>query len=160
MLSCRLSLRTTRAESYDAILFYSKTDELIWNQLYEPLDQVYVESKYRFKAAFFHAGRTDASRRPQRPVTTTLPIGSRDALRSKSYKLENTLPSPCLVTQCRFSMAMEHLRSLSDPNVSNQFILLPEKLSEIPMVKNVYADLASSASSILTYWTEFSLKLL
>jgi hypothetical protein len=55
---------------------------------------------------------------------------------------------------------MEHLRSLSDPNVSNQFILLPEKLSEIPMVKNVYADLASSASSILTYWTEFSLKLL
>jgi len=35
--------------THDYILFYSKTDSPIWNQLYEPLDASYVESKYRFK---------------------------------------------------------------------------------------------------------------
>jgi adenine-specific DNA-methyltransferase len=32
--------------THDAILFYSKTDDPTWNQLYEPLDPAYVDSKY------------------------------------------------------------------------------------------------------------------
>jgi site-specific DNA-methyltransferase (adenine-specific)/adenine-specific DNA-methyltransferase len=34
--------------THDSILFYSKSDNLIWNQIYEPLNPQYVESKYRF----------------------------------------------------------------------------------------------------------------
>lgn len=34
--------------THDSILFYTKTDSPVWNQLYEPLDADYVESKYRF----------------------------------------------------------------------------------------------------------------
>jgi len=34
--------------THDAILFYSRSDDLLWNQLYEPLDPAYVEGKYRF----------------------------------------------------------------------------------------------------------------
>ena len=34
---------------HDYILFYSKTDSPVWNQLHEPLNDSYVESKYRFK---------------------------------------------------------------------------------------------------------------
>lgn len=34
--------------THDYILFYSKTGSLAWNQLYEPLNGEYVESKYRF----------------------------------------------------------------------------------------------------------------
>lgn len=33
--------------THDSILFYSKTEQVIWNQLYEPLNTDYVESKYR-----------------------------------------------------------------------------------------------------------------
>src|ERR1700733_10463950 len=33
--------------THDSIFFYSKTDRVIWNQLYEPLDSSYVDSKYR-----------------------------------------------------------------------------------------------------------------
>ncbi len=33
--------------THDSILFYSKTENVHWNQLYEPLDASYVESKYR-----------------------------------------------------------------------------------------------------------------
>jgi len=33
--------------THDSILFYSKTEQVIWNQLYEPLNKDYVESKYR-----------------------------------------------------------------------------------------------------------------
>ncbi|MBI4703580.1 MAG: site-specific DNA-methyltransferase [Deltaproteobacteria bacterium] len=35
--------------THDSILFYSKSDDLIWNQLYEPLDPEYVATKYRFQ---------------------------------------------------------------------------------------------------------------
>lgn len=34
--------------THDSILFYSRSDRLVWNQLFEPLDSSYVESKYRF----------------------------------------------------------------------------------------------------------------
>jgi site-specific DNA-methyltransferase (adenine-specific)/adenine-specific DNA-methyltransferase len=34
--------------THDSILFYSKSDNLVWNQIYEPLNTQYVESKYRF----------------------------------------------------------------------------------------------------------------
>jgi adenine-specific DNA-methyltransferase len=34
--------------THDYILFYSKTQSPSWNQLFEPLDKDYVESKYRF----------------------------------------------------------------------------------------------------------------
>lgn len=34
--------------THDSILFYSKSDELIWNPLFEPLDENYVATKYRF----------------------------------------------------------------------------------------------------------------
>ena len=33
--------------THDSILFYSKTEHVIWNQIYEPLNEGYVESKYR-----------------------------------------------------------------------------------------------------------------
>ena len=33
--------------THDSILFYSKTDQVIWNQLFEPLGDGYVQSKYR-----------------------------------------------------------------------------------------------------------------
>ena len=32
---------------HDTILFYSKTERIMWNQLYEPLDEEYIEAKYR-----------------------------------------------------------------------------------------------------------------
>lgn len=35
--------------THDSIMFYSKSDRPVWNQLFEPLNQSYVESKYRFK---------------------------------------------------------------------------------------------------------------
>lgn len=34
--------------THDSILFYTKSEEFIWNQQYLPLAQEYVESKYRF----------------------------------------------------------------------------------------------------------------
>lgn len=34
--------------THDSILFYSNSENVIWNQLYEPLDERYVETKYRF----------------------------------------------------------------------------------------------------------------
>ena len=34
--------------THDSILFYSKTENVVWNQLYESLDGKYVNSKYRF----------------------------------------------------------------------------------------------------------------
>jgi site-specific DNA-methyltransferase (adenine-specific)/adenine-specific DNA-methyltransferase len=33
--------------THGSILFYAKTERVIWNQLYEPLDGEYVQSKYR-----------------------------------------------------------------------------------------------------------------
>lgn len=33
--------------THDYILFYSKSEAVIWNQLFEPLDEEYVETKYR-----------------------------------------------------------------------------------------------------------------
>ncbi len=34
--------------THDYLLFYSKTEAVCWNQLYEPLDANYVKSNYRF----------------------------------------------------------------------------------------------------------------
>ncbi|UPJ49640.1 site-specific DNA-methyltransferase [Bradyrhizobium sp. 200] len=35
--------------THDSILFFTKSQTPIWNQLYEPLDEKYVNDKYRFK---------------------------------------------------------------------------------------------------------------
>lgn len=34
--------------THDSILFYSKSEAPVWNQIYEPLNASYVDSKYRF----------------------------------------------------------------------------------------------------------------
>jgi len=34
--------------THDYLLFYSRSDHLVWNQLFEPLDPGYVATKYRF----------------------------------------------------------------------------------------------------------------
>ena len=34
--------------THDYIIFYSKTEDVRWNQLYEPLNAEYIETKYRF----------------------------------------------------------------------------------------------------------------
>jgi adenine-specific DNA-methyltransferase len=58
--------------THDAILFYSKTDELTWNQLYEPLDAEYVADKYRFSDPGGRRYRKDncLNQNPDRPNLT------------------------------------------------------------------------------------------
>ncbi len=58
--------------THDSILFYSKTDRLVWNQLYEPLDKEYVESKYRFSDPDGRPYRKDncLNQNPDRPNLT------------------------------------------------------------------------------------------
>jgi adenine-specific DNA-methyltransferase len=58
--------------THDSILFYSKTDRLVWNQLYEPLDKEYVESKYRFSDPDGRRYRKDncLNQNPDRPNLT------------------------------------------------------------------------------------------
>ncbi|WP_250636919.1 DNA methyltransferase [Bosea sp. PAMC 26642] len=34
--------------THDCILFYSNSDDVIWNQLFEPLSDEYIANKYRF----------------------------------------------------------------------------------------------------------------
>ena len=58
--------------THDYILFYSKTDQLIWNQLFEPLDPEYVETKYRFRDPDGRRFRKDncLNQNPNRPNLT------------------------------------------------------------------------------------------
>jgi adenine-specific DNA-methyltransferase len=58
--------------THDALLFYSKSDDLIWNQLYEPLDPAYVKSKYRFFDSDGRRFRKDncLNQNPDRPNLT------------------------------------------------------------------------------------------
>jgi len=37
------------ARVHDAILYYVKTDAVVWNQQYEPLSQAYIDQNYRYK---------------------------------------------------------------------------------------------------------------
>lgn len=55
--------------THDSILFYSKGDAPVWNQLYEPLDPEYVETKYRFSDPDGRKYRKDncANQNPNRP---------------------------------------------------------------------------------------------
>lgn len=58
--------------THDYILFYSKTDELTWNQLYEPLNDEYIETKYRFTDPDGRRYRKDncLNQNPDRPNLT------------------------------------------------------------------------------------------
>ncbi|MGH8657446.1 MAG: site-specific DNA-methyltransferase, partial [Gammaproteobacteria bacterium] len=58
--------------THDSILFYSKSSRLIWNQIYEPLDTEYVESKYRFADPDGRRYRKDncLNQNPDRPNLT------------------------------------------------------------------------------------------
>jgi adenine-specific DNA-methyltransferase len=58
--------------THDSILFFSKTDRLHWNQLYEPLNEEYVESKYRFNDPDGRRYRKDncLNQNPDRPNLT------------------------------------------------------------------------------------------
>jgi adenine-specific DNA-methyltransferase len=55
--------------THDAILFYSKTDSLIWNQQYQPLNPEYIETKYRFSDPDGRRYRKDncLNQNPRRP---------------------------------------------------------------------------------------------
>ncbi|MCB1130285.1 MAG: site-specific DNA-methyltransferase [Verrucomicrobiae bacterium] len=58
--------------THDYILFYSKSDNLVWNQLYEPLNDAYVETKYRFTDPDGRRYRKDncLNQNPDRPNLT------------------------------------------------------------------------------------------
>ncbi|MHB1224604.1 MAG: site-specific DNA-methyltransferase, partial [Gemmatimonadaceae bacterium] len=58
--------------THDHLLFYSRTDQLTWNQLYEPLSDEYVGSKYRFTDANGRRFRKDncLNQNPDRPNLT------------------------------------------------------------------------------------------
>lgn len=58
--------------THDYILFYSKTETPVWNQLYEPLNDAYVETKYRFKDPDGRQYRKDncLNQNPDRPNLT------------------------------------------------------------------------------------------
>ena len=58
--------------THDYILFYSKSDSRIWNQLFEPLDEGYVETKYRFRDPDGRRYRKDncLNQNPNRPNLT------------------------------------------------------------------------------------------
>jgi DNA modification methylase len=58
--------------THDSILFYAKTEGVIWNQLYEPLDEEYVASKYRHADPDGRRYRKDncLNQNPDRPNLT------------------------------------------------------------------------------------------
>jgi len=58
--------------THDYILFYSKTENLAWNQLYEPLNDEYVDTKYRFADPGGRRYRKDncLNQNPDRPNLT------------------------------------------------------------------------------------------
>src|SRR5450755_1514922 len=58
--------------TYGSILFYAKTERVIWNQLYEPLDREYVQSKYRHEDSDGRKFRTGncLNQNPDRPNLT------------------------------------------------------------------------------------------
>jgi len=49
----------TLGNSHDVILFYSKSDELIWNKQYQPYDPGYIQSHYRYEDKDGRRYRTD-----------------------------------------------------------------------------------------------------
>jgi DNA modification methylase len=58
--------------THDYILFYSRSDDVRWNQLYEPLNDTYVETKYRFSDPDGRRYRKDncLNQNPDRPNLT------------------------------------------------------------------------------------------
>ncbi len=58
--------------THDSIMFYSKFDQVTWNQLFEPLDSEYVESKYRHADPDGRKYRKDncLNQNPDRPNLT------------------------------------------------------------------------------------------
>jgi DNA modification methylase len=58
--------------THDSIMFYSKSDQVTWNQLFEPLDSEYVESKYRHADPDGRKYRKDncLNQNPDRPNLT------------------------------------------------------------------------------------------
>jgi site-specific DNA-methyltransferase (adenine-specific)/adenine-specific DNA-methyltransferase len=58
--------------THDSILFYSKSERVIWNQIYEPLNDDYVESKYRHADPDGRRYRKDncLNQNPDRPNLT------------------------------------------------------------------------------------------
>ncbi|MEW5424104.1 site-specific DNA-methyltransferase [Amorphus sp. 3PC139-8] len=58
--------------THDHILFYSKTEDVIWNQLYEPLGSEYVDAKYRHEDPDGRRYRKDncLNQNPDRPNLT------------------------------------------------------------------------------------------
>jgi DNA modification methylase len=58
--------------THDSIMFYSKSERVTWNQLYEPLDSEYVESKYRHADPDGRRYRKDncLNQNPDRPNLT------------------------------------------------------------------------------------------
>ena len=58
--------------THGSILFYAKTERVIWNQLYEPLDGEYVQSKYRHQDSDGRKFRTGncLNQNPDRPNLT------------------------------------------------------------------------------------------
>ena len=58
--------------THGSILFYAKTERVIWNQLYEPLDGEYVQSKYRHQDLDGRKFRTGncLNQNPDRPNLT------------------------------------------------------------------------------------------
>ena len=58
--------------THGSILFYAKTERVIWNQLYEPLDGEYVQSKYRHQDLDGRNSRTGncLNQNPDRPNLT------------------------------------------------------------------------------------------
>src|ERR1035441_8609233 len=58
--------------THGSILFYAKTERVIWNQLYEPLDGEYVQSKYRHEDSDGRKFRTGncLNQNPDRPNLT------------------------------------------------------------------------------------------
>jgi DNA modification methylase len=58
--------------THDSILFYSKTEDVIWNQMFEPLDDSYIASKYRHSDPDGRCYRKDncLNQNPDRPNLT------------------------------------------------------------------------------------------
>ena len=51
---------------YDIVLFYSRTELRAWNQMFGPLDEVYVKSAYRLKDETGRSFRTPTHKRASR----------------------------------------------------------------------------------------------
>ena len=76
--------------THDSILFYSKSDRVIWNQIHEPLNEDYVESKYRHADPDGRRYRKDncLNQNPDRPNLTFEWNGHVRTWRWTKYKMQ------------------------------------------------------------------------